>query len=146
VRLGCSTTSARVIVRNVRPAAALVTAVLVTFVAGCSWAGEAQELPDGTHVLVSGPRDGGEDALLPGRLEVVDGCLGVSGQVVVWPHGTEVAPAGEEALVLPSGELVPLGGEVELGGGSFAWDELPGAAPTVPEQCRAAGEVWLAAE
>jgi hypothetical protein len=41
-------------------------------------------------VLVSERMGAGMDALGGGRLEVVGGCLGASGSVIVWPHGTEV--------------------------------------------------------
>ncbi|WP_299051874.1 hypothetical protein [uncultured Nocardioides sp.] len=128
-----------------RPTAPLASALFLRAVAtGCSWGGEVQELPDGTQVLVSGPGGGGEDALTAGPLEVVDGCLGVGGLVVVWAHGTEVVD-GEPAITLPDGERVALGDVVELGGGAHAYDELGGPAPRVPEECRGGGDIWVAA-
>lgn len=41
-------------------------------------------------VLVSEHSSAGMDALGGGRLEVIGGCLGASGSVIVWPYGTEV--------------------------------------------------------
>ena len=70
--------------RAVRPLIALA----MTLLAACG-GGEMISAGEVT-VLVSERTGSGEQALGGGQLEVVGGCLGASGSVIVWPHGTEI--------------------------------------------------------
>lgn len=94
-------------------------------------------------VLVSERTGAGMDALRGGRLEVVDGCLGASGSVIVWPHGTEVVEEDPLRVAVPGHGTVGLGDEVQVAGGyvlEHSSDEMePGpyevAGLTVPADC-----------
>lgn len=68
-------------------------------------------------VLVSEPAGGGMDALGGGRLEVVGGCLGASGSVIVWPNGTELVEDEPLTINIPDYGTFALGDEVQVGGG-----------------------------
>lgn len=103
-------------------------------------------------VLVSERTGSGMDALGGGRLEVVGGCLGASGSVIVWPHGTEVADEDPLTIEIPDEGTYALGEEVRLGGGYVlehsSEDVEPGpydvAGVTVPAGC-AEHDIFLAA-
>lgn len=71
-----------------RTVRALVASSAVPLLAACG-GGEAVSAGDAI-VLVSERTGSGMEALGGGRLEVVGGCLGACGYVIVWPHGTEV--------------------------------------------------------
>jgi hypothetical protein len=78
---------------------------------------------DGPVVRQSLPFDtGGDAALISGTLAVVEGCLVIvdseSSFPVVWPAST-TWEATSQAVVLPNGSLIDLGGRVE-GGGSYS--------------------------
>jgi hypothetical protein len=114
---------------------------------GCGGGPEGEVLVSGdVSVMVSEPRDEGMMALLRGRLEVVDGCLGVAGLPVVWPHGTQVVAAEPLTVDVPGEGETTVGDQVEIGGGTL---EREGDEPfepgdvTVPEQCDA-GRAFLA--
>ena len=68
-------------------------------------------------VLVAAPAVDGMDALGGGRLEVVGGCLGASGSVIVWPHGTEVVAEDPLTISIPDVGTYRLGDDVRIGGG-----------------------------
>ena len=102
-------------------------------------------------VLVAAPGLDGMDALGGGRLEVVGGCLGASGSVVVWPPGTEVVSEEPLRIDVPDVGTVGVGDEVQVGGGyvlEHSSDEVE-AGPfetgglTVPADC-ARHDVFLA--
>ncbi|MCF6745292.1 hypothetical protein E9529_13615 [Blastococcus sp. KM273128] len=105
----------------------------------------------GVTVLVSERTGSGMDALGGGRLEVVGGCLGAGGSVVVWPHGTEVVDEEPMTIDVPGHGIYGLGDEVEVGGGFVlehsSQDVRPGpfdiAGVTVPAGC-AEHDVFLA--
>lgn len=86
-----------------------------------------------------------------GRLELLGGCLGADGAVVVWPHGTEVADEDPLSIRIPDNGIFDLGDQVEFGGGfvlEHSSDEVePGpyevAGVTVPAEC-AKYDVFLA--
>lgn len=102
-------------------------------------------------VLVSEPLEAGMDALGGGRVEVVGGCLGADGSVIVWPPGTEVIEDDPLRVDVPGSGTIGLGDDVELGGGyvlEHSSDEVePGpyevAGITVPAEC-AEHDVFLA--
>ena len=101
--------------------------------------GEAQQLRAGdVTVLVSAPPDAGMDALGGGTVEVVDGCLGADGAVIIWPHGTRVVSEEPPEIDVPQVGAVGVGDTVELGGGFVFEPESPGqtyASDLVPEAC-----------
>ena len=68
-------------------------------------------------VLVSERRDKSMEALGGGRLEVVGGCLGTNGYVIVWPHGTEVVEDDPLTIAVPRTGTYALGDNVGLAGG-----------------------------
>lgn len=126
-----------------RRAAAAVVAGAALVSTGCG-GGEGAVLTAGNAtVLVSAPMDEGMDALWFGRLEVVGGCLGIEGVVVVWPPGTEVTGEGPFAIDVPGYGTFAEGDEVEVGGGFVLEHSSGGVAPdpyevagvTVPPEC-----------
>lgn len=68
-------------------------------------------------VLVAARSTSGMDALGVGPLEVVGGCLGIAGYVVVWPHGTEVAAGDPLTIEIPDNGTFALGDQVQVAGG-----------------------------
>ena len=54
------------------------------------------------------------EALGGGRLEVVGGCLGTNGYVIVWPHGTEVVEDDPLTIAVPRTGTYALGDDVDL--------------------------------
>jgi hypothetical protein len=112
--------------------------------------GGAVQTPEAT-VLVSPPLTSGMDALGGGRLEVVDGCLGTDGVVVVWPPRTRVVREQPLTIEVPGAGVVALGEQVALGGGFVQEGDddtrrrqpLEAGGVTVPAAC-AGGSVFLA--
>ena len=85
--------------RNLAKAVGFITTgVLVLPLSGCG--GQVISAGDVT-VLVSERGSGGMDALGGGVLEVVGGCLGASGSVIVWPHGTDVVQDDPLTIDIP---------------------------------------------
>ncbi|WP_346619928.1 hypothetical protein [Blastococcus montanus] len=127
----------------------LVASGAVPLLVACG-GGEAVSAGDVT-VLVSEPADAGMDALGGGRLEVVGGCLGAGGYVIVWPSGTEVVNDDPLTIDIPGQGTYGLGDEVEVAGGFVlehsSRDVEPGpfdvAGVTVPAGC-AEHDVFLA--
>jgi len=91
------------------------------------------------------------DALGGGRMEVVGGCLGAHGSVIVWPHGTEVVKEEPLTIDIPNYGTFALGDEVQVGGGYVlehsSSDVEPGpyevGGVTVPAEC-AEHDIFLA--
>jgi hypothetical protein len=118
-----------------------------TLLAGCGGAVETSE----ATVLVAAPATSGMDARGGGTLEVVDGCLGTDGAVVVWPFRTRVVREQPLAIEVPGAGVVALGERVTLGGGFVqetgsgdpARQPLVVGGVTVPAPC-ARGDVFLA--
>ena len=102
-------------------------------------------------VLVSERADAGMDALGGGTLEVVGGCLGASGSVIVWPNGTEVVQDNPLTIDIPDYGTVALGDEVQVGGGYVLEHSSDNVEPgdysvggvTVPAEC-ARHDIFLA--
>jgi hypothetical protein len=125
-----------------------ITGVGLALLSACG--GQAITAGDVT-VLVAERADGGMDAQGGGRLEVVGGCLGASGAVVVWPHGTEVVSEEPLTIAIPDFGTVAIGDEVRVGGGfvlEHSSDDIePGphetGGVTVPAQC-ARHDIFLA--
>jgi hypothetical protein len=94
--------------------------------------------------VVAATRDEGTSlqALLGGRLALVDGCLRLEGDAVVWPVGTWW-DEGRRAVVLRDGTLLRDGDVVRGGGGSFGGDdpEFGGS-----DAARALGRCWVAGQ
>ena len=107
----------------------------------------------GTTVLVGERSTSGMDALGGGTLEVVGGCLGADGYVIVWPYGTAVVDEDPLTVDVPDLGRVVIGEEFRVGGG-FVLDHSDATTPrspgpyqaggiTVPAEC-AAYDVFLA--
>jgi hypothetical protein len=102
-------------------------------------------------VLVSERATSGMDALGGGQLEVVGGCLGADGTVIVWPPGTEVVNEDPLTIDIPDSGTFTLGDRVQVGGGYVLEhsSDGPAAGPfevagvTVPSSC-AEHDVFLA--
>jgi hypothetical protein len=102
-------------VRNLAKAVGLITlGGLVLPLSACG--GRAISAGDVT-VLVSERAVAGMDALGGGNLEVVGGCVGASGSVIVWPHGTEVVQDDPLTIDIPDYGTFALGDEVQVAGG-----------------------------
>jgi hypothetical protein len=131
-----------------RAAWSLVASAVVVSLAACG--GRAIRAGDVT-VLVSERPSYGMEARGGGRLEVVGGCLGASGSVIVWPHGTKVVDEEPLRIEVPGYGVFSLGDEVWVGGGyvlEHSSDEIdPGpyevAGVTVPAEC-AEHDIFLA--
>lgn len=83
------------------------------------------------------------DALGGGHLEVVGGCLGADGIVIVWPHGTKVLDDDPLTIEVPDNGTFSLGDVVRLGGGMVVEHSSTNLEPgpyevggiTVPDEC-----------
>lgn len=122
---------------------ATLTVAALALAAWWWWSGRGVvlETPEAT-VLVSERTSSGMEALIPGVIESVDGCLGLNGQVVVWPHGTDVVDEDPLTLDLPGHGEVGVGDEIALGGGFLheppqdePRDDLVMGGVLVPEPC-----------
>jgi hypothetical protein len=101
----------------VRGRRGLLLVVLLWAAAGCGGSDGEVIRSGGVTVLVSERTDRGMLALLPGSVEVVDGCLGVGGHVVIWPHGTVLVEDDTPTVDVPGLGRLTEGDEVEIGGG-----------------------------
>lgn len=86
---------------------------------------------NGVVVLVGERADSGMAAQGGGRLEVVGGCLGAGGVVVVWPHGTTVVDEEPLTVDVPGHGRVSLGDEITLAGG-YVLEHSSGSRPSSP--------------
>jgi hypothetical protein len=101
-------------VRNLANAVGLFTLGGMVLLSACG----GQTISAGNvTVLVSERADAGMDALGGGNLEVVGGCLGASGSVIVWPHGTEVVQEATLTIDIPGYGTFAIGDEVQVAGG-----------------------------
>lgn len=131
-----------------KPERLVATVAGVLFLVSCG--GEVLTA-SGTTVLVGAPSRSGMDALGGGTLEVVGGCLGASGYVIVWPHGTDVVDEDPLTVDVPNVGRVALGEEFQVGGGFVlehpSTTRSPGSyragGVTVPAEC-AAYDVFVA--
>lgn len=102
-------------------------------------------------VLVGERANGGMAAQGGGRLEVLDGCLGASGTVIVWPFGTQIVDDDPITIEIPENGTFALGDDVTVGGGYVlehsSTDREAGpfqvAGVTVPKAC-ADHDIFLA--
>ena len=91
------------------------------------------------------------DALGGGNLEVVGGCLGANGSVIVWPHGTEVVQKNPLTIEIPDYGTFALRDEVQVAGGYVLEHSSDHVEPrdhqvagvTVPAEC-AKHDIFLA--
>lgn len=102
-------------------------------------------------VLVAEPADAGMTAVVGGRLEVVGGCLGTNGSLIVWPHGTEIVKDHPPTIDVPDYGTFALGDRLEVGGGfvlEHSSDDVQSgtyevAGVTMPAEC-AKHEIFVA--
>jgi hypothetical protein len=118
---------------------------LPALLAGCG-ASDVVTAGDVT-VLVGERSQEGMEALLSGRLAVLDGCLGLESEeaaasyVVIWPHGTEVVGEDPVSISVPDDGEYSVGDRLQVGGGETASSGRPGGVD-VEAACPGA-EVWL---
>lgn len=100
-----------------------VVAVLGLVLSGCHGGSEmagakpsSSSKPSAT-VLVSDPTRASMSALGGGQLEVVGGCLGANGDVIIWPPGTQVVVNDPLKISIPHLGRYAIGDTVRLGGG-----------------------------
>lgn len=124
----------------------LVVLVVAVALVATACSGEARSL-DGP-LVVSFPRNDGEDALITGVVALEDdGCVTVDGFVAAWPPGT-TWDVVTESITLPDGSVVVEGDSVE-GGGGYHSDSLEffvadeGAAVALDCASRRSGEVAI---
>jgi len=107
--------------RRIAPViAGLAVSVVVLLATALFWRGPGPDLPkpvDGNPVLTHGQSGPGMLASLHGTLALVDGCLLLGGEVVVWPPGTtwdeaQQAVLYSELVLQPGDELPGLAGGV----------------------------------
>ncbi|WP_172636433.1 hypothetical protein [Aeromicrobium massiliense] len=70
-------------------------------------------------------------ALTRGRLEVVGGCPGADGGVIVWPHGTRFVGDDPLTVEVPGRGRFALGDRISLGGGWIV-EHVGGKVPDAP--------------
>lgn len=132
-------------VRRPHFVSALAMAGSLLMLTGCGGA-DVVDAGDVTVLVGEGSGDG-MTALLPGRLAVVEGCLGLESQdvdaahVVVWPHGTEVVDEDPLTISIPDDGEYEVCDELEVGGGASPLDEPGGI--DVQAECPGAA-IWLA--
>ena len=98
--------------RRIRVAVSVV--VFGAALGACS----GQSLSANGVVVLVGERSGDEmDALGGGQLEVLDGCLGAGGAVIVWPHGTTITDEDPLTIEIPENGSFGVGDTVSVGGG-----------------------------
>jgi hypothetical protein len=111
---------------RLRSGTALLAVLLATTLTSCASGSEpATPANGGARIITAGSVDvlvaqqagAHMDALGGGRIEIVGGCLGADGSVIVWPHGTEVTSENPLTIEIPGGHTVTLGDNVRLGGG-----------------------------
>ncbi len=84
-------------------------------------------------VLVAGPAEGVDGALIAGAVTIVDGCLGIGGDIAVWPSGTRVTHSEGPVIDVPGLETLNVGDDVEGAGGYMRAKGLnDSSSPTVP--------------
>lgn len=126
--------------------AVAATLTLPALLAGCG--GSDVVTAGDVTVLVGERSQEGMEALLSGRLAVLDGCLGlesedeVASYVVVWPHGTEVVDEDPLTISVPDDGEHSVGDRLQVGGGETAPSGRPGGVD-VEAECPGAA-VWLA--
>ncbi|GAA1789643.1 hypothetical protein GCM10009795_039210 [Nocardioides hankookensis] len=86
----------------------------------------------GAYVVVGSDPDQGEDAAIVGEVELVGDCLGIDGDVVFWPRGTEVVSTDPVVIAVPDVGRVGIGDRVSGGGGEH---EGRLTEPVVPATC-----------
>lgn len=133
-----------------RPVAVMVAVVAVA-ASSCSLlpfgpgtGASTQQLADGSTFLVAAPANGGDDAIVSGRLALIGGnCIGLDSPgsdetaVLAFPHGTRPSDDGE-AIVLPDGLRITLGQSIWGGGGYGTLDIATDAFaswPDAPDGC-----------
>ena len=99
---------------------------------------------DGITILRYGPQIGGPAALTSGTLRFISGCVilenidangAPTGQLVIWPPGTDLRVVDGQVFVAVGAVLATDGDEVRLGGGQYsdqAWVEKLVDAPVGP--------------
>ncbi|MET0882741.1 MAG: hypothetical protein ABWZ13_01205 [Acidimicrobiales bacterium] len=121
-------------------AVAVVAALLVGLVAWAPW--RAEYAVDGPVVAANEDDGIALMALLGGELELVDGCLRLGDESVVWPRGTRWNE-GQRAVELRDGTLLHDGDTISGGGGSLGADDPAfedGGAARALGRCRVEGQ------
>jgi len=101
----------------------------------------AAPAPDNVTVLVSDPTAFAMEALLLGEVTVVQNCLGVNDQVVVWPPDTLVDSTNPLTITVPNLGSYRLGDQIKLGGGSVSRPDPDSSIPwtigtlEIPKAC-----------
>ena len=130
--------------------AALVAGIALSACTGSSGGtaaratGDTKARTQEAQVLVSDPTGASMSALTSGQLEVLGGCLGAGGSVIVWPPGTKVVKTGPLTISIPSNGTFSIGDEVSVGGGYIheppndpVTDEVKAGSVEVPDACKA---------
>lgn len=79
---------------------------------------------------MSDPTTASMAALGGGRIEVVGGCLGTAGYVIIWPPGTTVVARDPLTIRVPNQGEYAVGDDIKLGGG-FVKDPVDSATAPV---------------
>ena len=127
-----------------------VAALALALLSACSGSGQVIQAGD-VSILVSERTGDGMDAQGGGNLEVVGGCLGAGGSVIVWPHGTDVVNDDPLTIDIPDYGAFTVGDKVLVGGGYVLEHSSSKASAgpydvagvTVPAEC-AAHDIFLA--
>ena len=91
---------------------------------------------DSGKVLVNAEQGDGPSAGVGygGRVELVGDCLGIGGNTIIWPYGTEIVSDGPLVVNVPGEGQVTIGDQV-TGGASHYGDNLPDGIGAIPSGC-----------
>ncbi|TCI98846.1 hypothetical protein [Aeromicrobium sp. IC_218] len=110
--------------------------LVASVAAGCGRVPDVTTLPAPSPsprpvLLVDEPTTASMNALGGGRIEVVGGCLGADGGVIVWPHGTRFVGDDPLTVEVPGHGRFALGDRISLGGGWIV-EHVGGTVPDAP--------------
>jgi hypothetical protein len=92
---------------------------------------------DSGKVLVNAEPNGGPMAGVGygGRVELVGDCLGIGGNTIIWPHGTEIVSDGPLVVDVPGVGQVTIGDQVTGGAVHYGDYYLPDGIDAIPSGC-----------
>jgi hypothetical protein len=100
---------------------------------------EGKVLPSGARYVLVGQNLDDENIAgfgYGGTVQIVGGCLGISGRTVFWPHGTTINSDNPLEIDAPGLGRVAEGDELgEVGAYDLSADHLPDGIDEIPSDC-----------
>lgn len=94
-----------------------------------------------TKILIGAEADAEKDRAgvgMAGTVDVVGDCLGMDGNTVIWPYGTEVVDDSPLTIRVPDLGEITVGDSIEGGADTYA-DSLPEGIDELPSGCPEVG-------